>query len=180
MFLKPSVLFLIGSVMTIMAVGNELSKPAGFFSASTNTAIQSSAAGDNTISLRIKGDSALTAFRVQSDAMISDNMFIISLWFGEDYQHHISFVIDDRSKRVGAYMLDNPMKQYANVRIEHEGCHYTAEDLYDGVLMINHFDSAKRIIAGSFELLAMAPECDNSIRITQGKFDVKLNEDISL
>lgn len=180
MFLRPSVLFLVGSVMTILAVGNELSKPVGFFSASTNTVIQNSASGGNTISFRIQNDDTLSSSRVQSDAMISDDLFIISFWFGDDYQHHISFVIDDRSQKAGAYMLNNPMEQYANVRVEHEGCHYTAEDLYDGVLMISYFDSAKRIIAGSFELLAMAPECNNTIRITQGKFDVKLNEDISL
>ena len=43
----------------------------------------------------------------------------------------------------------------------------------NGTLIITKVDRATGIIAGTFEYDAYSPECDDTVRITQGRFDVR-------
>jgi hypothetical protein len=163
--------------MAILAVGN------GFKilpNQSTVVSNDKDGQGINLIHFQVFGSELYSATEVQSDFIVSDGLMIISMWFGDSYQHHLSFIVQDRPVKKGAYSLDNPMEQYANVRIAHQGCQYSSEELYQGVLMVTHFDSSTKIISGSFELLALSQECNDLIRITEGQFDIQLKEEMSL
>ena len=56
-----------------------------------------------------------------------------------------------------------------------KSCRYRQEDAtyYEGFVHIKKLDLESRIIAGTFELTAKIPDCD-TLRITQGRFDMKI------
>ena len=70
-----------------------------------------------------------------------------------------------------AYELDHPSKRYLSFLYHGKECTYSSDEYYTGMLMIHKYDTAQKIIAGSFEFMAYSTDCDELIRVNNGKFD---------
>lgn len=178
MIIRPSILFSVGLVAILISVGNILERSPHVVTSDDDNPRASR--GSNTIQFQINQEEKYSADGVQADIINSGDVLIISMWFGDSFQDHMSFIVENKVKKESVYMLNKPQVQYSNIRLHHDHCQYTSEELYSGVLMINYFDPATKTIGGSFELLASAAECDQVIRITDGVFDIKIPEGMLL
>lgn len=126
--------------------------------------------GSNT--LTYQSDQALFDQKGMLSAEVShqDNLFYLNLWIG-GYENRITFVVRDAVIKETAYELDHPSKRYLSFLYHGKDCTYSSDDYYTGMLMIHKYDTAKKIIAGSFEFMAYSTDCDELIRVNNGTFD---------
>jgi hypothetical protein len=54
----------------------------------------------------------------------------------------------------------------------HIGCDYEDEHVVDGKLKILKFDLGESIVAGTFEFTSFNPTCGDTVKITEGRFDI--------
>jgi hypothetical protein len=108
---------------------------------------------------------------VQAEVAHTSNLFYLNLWIGGGRENRITFVLKDEDLKETAYELDHPSKRYLSFLYHGHDCTYSSDDYYTGMLMIHKYDSANKIIAGSFEFMAHSNDCDELIRVTNGSFD---------
>jgi Family of unknown function (DUF6252) len=99
-----------------------------------------------------------------------DNLFYLNLWVG-GYENRITFVLREEVIKETAYELDHPSKRYLSFLYHGKDCIYSSDDYYTGMLMIHKYDTAQKIIAGSFEFMAYSTDCDELILVNNGTFD---------
>jgi len=51
-------------------------------------------------------------------------------------------------------------------------CIYEAYHVFDGSLTITKFDTKKGIVSGTFQFSTYNPSCGDTIKVTQGRFDI--------
>lgn len=126
--------------------------------------------GSNT--LTYKSDQVLFDQNATLTAEVShrDNLFYLNLWIG-GYENRITFVLREEVIKETAYELDHPSKRYLSFLYHGKDCTYSSDDYYTGMLMIHKYDTAQKIIAGSFEFMAYSSDCDELIRVNNGTFD---------
>ena len=99
-----------------------------------------------------------------------DQLFYLNLWIG-GYENRITFVLRGEQIKEGAFELDDPSKRHISFLYQGKDCTYASDDYYTGMLMIHKYDTTNKIIAGSFEFMAHAQDCNELIRVKDGKFD---------
>ena len=52
------------------------------------------------------------------------------------------------------------------------GCSYDIDTLHPYIMDISRLDSFNKIASGTFEFIAISKECQDTVRITEGRFDV--------
>jgi hypothetical protein len=121
----------------------------------------------NTIAFKFNGKPVTQA--VQANFTQDGDHTYFSLRMGGDLQDRLAFVLNENNLRTGVYELNDPNNQYAHVHVG-ETCVYTTNAYYSGVLILHTIDREKRTVEGSFELLAYAEDCEQGIRLTEGRF----------
>ncbi len=106
-----------------------------------------------------------------AEVLHSADLFYLNLWMGHGRENRITFVLRDEVIKETAYELDHPSKRYLSFLYHGKDCTYSSDDYYTGMLMIHKYDSAQKIIAGSFEFMAYSTDCDELIRVNNGTFD---------
>jgi hypothetical protein len=101
----------------------------------------------------------------------SSDLFYLNLWMGQGREHRITFVLRGEEIKETAYELDQPSTRYLSLLYHGKDCTYSSDDYYTGMLMIHKYDTAQKIIAGSFEFMAYSDECEELIRVNNGTFD---------
>jgi hypothetical protein len=126
--------------------------------------------GSNTFSC--ESDLALSdqMARLTAEVEHQDNLFYLNLWIG-GRENRITFVLRDEVIKEKAYELDHPSQRYLSFLYHGKACTYSSDDYYTGMLMIHKYDTAQKIIAGSFEFMAYSTDCDELIRVKNGQFD---------
>jgi Family of unknown function (DUF6252) len=99
------------------------------------------------------------------------DLFHLNLWIGKENENRITFVLRDEEIHESAYALDHPSKRYFSFLLHGKHCTYSSDDDLTGMLMIHKYDTTNKIIAGSFEFMAYADDCDELVRINHGMFD---------
>jgi len=51
-------------------------------------------------------------------------------------------------------------------------CEYSTSTNYEGKLIVSHFDQTKWIISGTFEFEAYSNDCQATVKVTDGRFDL--------
>lgn len=121
----------------------------------------------NTIAFKFNGKPITQA--VQANFTQDGGLTYFSLRMGGELQDRIAFVLNGNNLQKGVYELNDPNNQYAHINVG-EACVYTTDAYYSGVLILHIIDRERRTIEGSFELLAYAEDCEQGIRLTDGRF----------
>lgn len=108
---------------------------------------------------------------VKAEIAHTTSLFYLNLWIGDDRENRITFVLKDEHIKEAAYELDHPSKRYLSFLYYGQDCAYSSDDYYTGMLMIHKYDTANKIIAGSFEFTAHSNDCNELTRVTNGSFD---------
>jgi hypothetical protein len=108
---------------------------------------------------------------VQAEVAHTNNLFYLNLWIGDGRENRITFVLKDEDLKETAYELDHPSKRYLSFLYHGQDCTYSSDEYYTGILMIHKYDTANKIIAGSFEFMAHSDDCNKLVRVRDGKFD---------
>jgi len=53
-----------------------------------------------------------------------------------------------------------------------QNCDYRTDKLVDGWIELNKYDIKRPIISGTFEFTAYNPDCGDTIKVTNGRFDI--------
>jgi hypothetical protein len=134
-----------------------------------------STTGMNSVGCLINNE-VWTATEIQADLSRFGNRFCLSLWIGDALQDHIVFIMETEDLKPGIYELNDPNSRYAYVRRQTSGCVFTSDEFYQGILMINEHDPARNVLAGTFEFLGYADDCQRALRVTNGRFDVTYSQ----
>ena len=89
----------------------------------------------------------------------------------EGTQQGIGFIIRDENLRAQTYKLDSRDRfgQFGDDKLK---CAFTTNSDNPGVLNITYFDQEKLIIAGTFAFKGVSRDCQDTIVITDGRFDM--------
>ncbi|MEY4929680.1 MAG: hypothetical protein RI909_404 [Bacteroidota bacterium] len=129
--------------------------------------------GSNTFSCQVNDVVFDKNTFAQAEVVHTADLFYLTLWVGEGRENRITFVLNDEEIKEAAYELDHPSKKYLSFLFHGQDCAFASDDYYTGMLMIHHYDTAHKIIAGSFEFMAFSDECNELVRVTDGKFDAR-------
>lgn len=121
----------------------------------------------NTITFKFNGEPITQS--VQANFTQDGDLSYFSLRMGGQLQDRIAFVLNESNLQQGVYELSNPNNQYAHINVG-ETCVYTTDAYYSGILILHTIDREMQTIEGSFELLAYAEDCEQGIRLTDGRF----------
>ena len=108
---------------------------------------------------------------VQAEVSHTNNLFYLNLWIGGSHENRITFVLKNEEIQETAYELDEPSKRYLSFLYHGQECTYSSDEYYTGMLMIHKYDTANKIIAGSFEFMAHSNDCNELVRVRNGIFD---------
>ena len=89
--------------------------------------------------------------------MISD----IQIYVGEDIESNKSFSLTNDTNRSGKFYE------------EQKDCWFSTGPDFIGVLAISFIDQTNFIISGTFEFEAYSSDCTDSIKVTNGRFDMQ-------
>lgn len=133
--------------------------------------------GSNTFACVVNNQYVEEKSFLAAELTCDDNLFYLTLWIGEGRKDRLTFVVKNEQVKESTYDLDNLNSRYLTYARHGDVCQFDSDEYYSGVLMIHRYDTANRIIAGSFEFMAYSGECDQLLRVEDGTFDVqyKLN-----
>lgn len=133
--------------------------------------------GENVIQYTLNDQVIEEKDNVQAEVSCSDDLFYLNIWMGESRQDRITFVVKEEMMEPGTYELDSPSRRYLSFAHHSTKCTYASDDYYTGMLMLHELDTARKIIAGSFEFIAYSEDCEELLRVTDGQFDATYSED---
>jgi len=91
------------------------------------------------------------------------------------YSSSFSFLIFDPILNNKTYILkDTSIARavfYERVS-NNKSCSYENYQVFDGSLTITKFDTKKSIVSGTFQFSTYNPSCGDTIKVTQGRFDI--------
>lgn len=61
---------------------------------------------------------------------------------------------------------------YAGYNVNEQLCQYEPNNVIDGFVKITYLNLQYRIVSGTFELTVYNPDCGDTVRITDGRFDI--------
>ena len=121
----------------------------------------------------VKGFSAGTTAMYQLEILFlsgdktKDGIFqIISFTFSDrsDVETNQIYNLSRTDTAVSAtYYIDYSESRY---------CRYINKHIVDGQIKLTRFDTSARIVSGTFELTVFNPDCGDTVRITDGRFDI--------
>lgn len=111
--------------------------------------------------------------QLRSEVVQENDLFYVTLWMGERFENRLSFVLKDEEIQPGAFTMDDPNKRYILLQHQATNCVFTSDTYYNGMLVVEHLDKVKGMLAGSFEFLAYSDHCQEVLRVTQGSFDIQ-------
>lgn len=129
------------------------------------------ATGKNTLSCFLNNKEIVDSTHLHAEVVHETNLFYLNLWMGEGRQNRITFVLKEEEISERTYELDDSNNRYLTFSFHQMMCPYTSDEYYNGMLMINTYNKEKRIIAGSFEFIALSEECKELVRVEDGQFD---------
>ncbi|HNV29359.1 MAG TPA: DUF6252 family protein [Cyclobacteriaceae bacterium] len=127
--------------------------------------------GGNTFSYELNSQPVSDNTFLSAEVVHENNLFHLTLWMGANRQDRITFVLKETEITEGVYELDDQNKRYLSFEFQSVNCTYTADESISGVLMINDYDRERQLIRGSFEFMAISDNCNELVRVRNGKFD---------
>ena len=73
---------------------------------------------------------------------------------------------------VGNYVINDFFPADADFRNLVNSCIYTSTDHVGGILNITFTDYQKFIVSGTFNFLAISNDCQDTVKVTNGRFDL--------
>lgn len=110
---------------------------------------------------------------VRSALSLEGEVFYLSFWVGDQYRDRIAFVMNTHGIKPGTYEFNDPTERYILIEHHSKSCVYQTDGYYTGTLTITAFDTSKKIIAGSFEVMAYSNNCQELLKVSEGAFDVQ-------
>ncbi len=89
-----------------------------------------------------------------------------------EIDQYISIVILEDELTTVQYPLAEYGDGHATLDDLPTGCEYVTSVVYQGELIITHFDNTNFIISGTFEFEAYSDDCDKVVKVTHGRFDL--------
>jgi hypothetical protein len=98
------------------------------------------------------------------------------LQFGADFEkeeiNQSVIIWLEATLKIDTYRLNSDVLNIASFIDEISGCRYQSYSPLSGYLKINYLDLRNFIISGQFEFDAVSTDCLDTIRITEGRFDM--------
>jgi hypothetical protein len=72
------------------------------------------------------------------------------------------------------YMLSNDTTYFGkfDTRVGNISCEYNYSHILSGKMLLTKIDVQKNIISGTFEFVSYNPNCIDTVKITEGRFDI--------
>jgi len=129
--------------------------------------------GKNTFGCLVNGEAWVTKTSIDASSFYQGNILFISAGVTErEREQDISFTIEDEFLSTGTYNLKSSNRMKGLLYNQTENCDYKTFDPQSGELTISLLDFNKFIIAGSFEFEAVSVDCQDTVRVTEGRFDL--------
>lgn len=104
------------------------------------------------------------------------NTFCLNLSLDNKESKYLTFVLRDAEIGQKAYELNSSNERYLTFNFEGLACLQSSDEIHSGMLMIHKYDTLHKIIAGSFEFMTYADQCEEMIYVNEGSFDVRYQE----
>jgi hypothetical protein len=130
----------------------------------------------NAFQFAINNEEPLTFSNVQTGVDISQTTSIFSVWFGDNGQNNINFVLKGKLQE-GEYYLDEPMIQFASLKFASEEGQFSTDQFYSGKLTIVDYNPLTGSLSGSFSFNASPPTSKQVISVKAGVFNLVARED---
>ncbi len=128
--------------------------------------------GKNTFGCLVDGKAWVTRSSIDADAFYQEGvLFISALLINKDFNQGISMTLFEENLSIGEYILSDPLS-YGRADDFRKNCKYFTSINYIGKLTITHFDQTKFIISGIFEFEAYSDDCNETISLAHGRFDL--------
>ena len=131
--------------------------------------------GENTFGCLINGEAFVVGngFDEGMVAQYQFNTFSISTskFENDEFVASIIFAIESNPVQLNqTYEFDtlNDFTEFSNIV-----CRREKENLISGSMVLTRFDTQARIVSGTFEFTTFNPDCGDTIRITDGRFDLR-------
>jgi len=133
--------------------------------------------GENTFGCLVNG----VAFAVTNTSRMSAiyqgiNQRALSL-SGEidnsEVDENVSMFIGNTIKEGEKYQLDNATTHKGKYDNQIGNCIYETSSIFQGYIYISKLDSLDYLLAGTFEFDAYSKDCQDTVRITDGRFDMQ-------
>jgi hypothetical protein len=99
------------------------------------------------------------------------------LQFGSDFEkeeiNQNLIIWLETNFKIETYWLNSDVSNIAYYIDGISGCTYQSFSPFSGFLKLNYVDSTNLIISGQFEFEAVSTDCLDTIRITEGRFDMQ-------
>lgn len=134
--------------------------------------------GKNTFGCLVNGNIWTPSGRLGQPGLIAQMPSSNWVWIGADNNDNntgISLNLSDSgSIQAKTYILKNDTSFYSeyNTRIGSIICFYKYNHVLSGQITLTKLDVTRRIISGTFEFTSYNPDCDDTIKVTNGRFDV--------
>jgi hypothetical protein len=106
---------------------------------------------------------------VQIGVDITDELSIVSIWFGANRENTINFILNERLQ-TGEYYLDEPLMQFASIKLGSENVQLFTDEFYSGKLTITTYNKVTGQLEGTFSFSAASKESTEVISIKAGAF----------
>ena len=131
--------------------------------------------GANKISFRINGQ-IQTKENVRAELSHYGSRFYLRIDPDSNRSGRFVFVIEGTKIEEATFEMRDFTSRYIMFSSDSLRCNFSADEYYNGILMIHDYDRTRRRIRGSFEVVGWSQSCDQLVRITDGKFDVTYKE----
>ena len=130
--------------------------------------------GKNTFGCLVNGKAWVTRTSIDALAFYQEGVLSISAGvLNEDWDQGLGILIQDIDLHLSEYLLDNPILRFAELGDKTLNCVFrTNADTYTGSFVINHLDQEKLIVSGTFEFDAYSIDCNELVKVTNGRFDL--------
>ena len=100
-------------------------------------------------------------FALSGGIVIDKNLTDIQIFVGELMEMNKSYTLTNDTNKKGQYYL------------EEENCWFSTGPNFNGILTISFLNQSNYIISGTFEFEAYSSDCQDTVRITKGRFDMQ-------
>jgi hypothetical protein len=130
--------------------------------------------GKNTFGCLVNGKAWVTKTSIDARAFYQQGTLSISAGINEnDREQGIGFIIQDIDLIVEKYPLNDTLLRFAELGDDITNCIFKIDsNASGGDLIISHFDKTNRIISGKFYFKAFSVDCNDSVTVNEGRFDL--------
>jgi len=127
--------------------------------------------GENTFGCLVNGEAWVPQSSIDNSAIYQSDFLTIGANF-EEREQNIIIWLSEQELKLQPYLLNSQSVNKAFLFNPVSDCDYETYDPQSGKLTIEFLDFEDFIIAGTFEFEAVSDDCQDTVRVTEGRFDL--------